>query len=122
MDEVLADAAAGAQQVGDGRADVGDPAAVLEALGDQLAQRVDRLQRPGEIAQREQLGERPVGRLGDAREQVLAGSLEVCGCRHRLPCGVGRIRRIGCHDARQHVDRQRAVGPEMPNSITSVPK
>ena len=44
--EVLADTAADAQQVGDGRADVGHAAAILEALRDQAdAERLDGRQR-----------------------------------------------------------------------------
>ena len=109
VDEVLADAGADVEQVGDRRADVGDPAAVGEAIRDQLAEMERRAQRRRRVREVVELLERARRRLGDAREQVLAGGLEVGRRAELLPERVGRGGGFGGDDAGTDVDHQRAV-------------
>ena len=75
VDEVLADAGAAVEQVGDGRVDVGDAAAVLEPVGDQLADQRQRRQR-GRAARVvcQQLVERAVSAASSVCEQELAAA------------------------------------------------
>ncbi len=111
MDEVLADAGAGLQQVGDGRADAGRAAAVLERVRDQLDQQPQRRERIGAGAERalQPLGIPLDPRLVLPRQQELAGRLDVgveASADHG-PCGGSGGALV--HDAGAHVDRQRLV-------------
>ncbi len=86
VDEVLADAGADVEQVRDRRVDVGRAPAVLEALGDQLGQQQQRVERRrGGPGRREQLGQRGVPGSVVGLQQELAAGFPVAGVAQRLP-------------------------------------
>ena len=107
MNEVLADAGADLEQVGDGGVDVGRALAVLEPVGDQLGDEQQRAERGRCRARRcEQLLKRRMGGRVIGLEQELASGLAVAGVAQGLPGRLGRLRgRLG-GDARPDVDRQ----------------
>jgi hypothetical protein len=109
VDEVLAHAGAGVEQVLDRGADVGRAFAVLEAVGDQLAQQPQRGQRTRRARGVEELVEGAVLGLGVVGEQELAARRLVGGGLERLPALVGRLARLGGDHARAHVDREMVV-------------
>ncbi len=127
MGEVLADPAAGSEQIVDRRADVGRPRPVLKPIRDHLAEvhdGVEGLVSPriaaAELADRRVIGIGLIGR----RKQVLPTLELVRIGAERLPDAGGGGGSGGCDvakRARTSISR-RSCGRATPNSSTSAPK
>ena len=111
-------------EVLDGRADVGRSRVVLEAVGDQLDERSQRRER--RVVRRTDAASSSIVGAPRARRPSASRNSPPASLYAGMPsCSqptLVRLRRLGGHDPRAHVDDRWSCGLAMPNSRTSVPK